>query len=158
MKRLAVVVLVGLVFACGPGMRNSPLTRYQGMLLQGIGLGQDAVTSWSQGDPTLDGYLETAGPPDFVYVAGADTIELVYVKDAKVVLFHRSAPGTPSVMGEKSPIPETLNALLPSNLVAETPSAMPGLGMYCWHVPLGQRSYRACCKTRQACSGEWQAQ
>jgi hypothetical protein len=155
MPRTAVVILVWLALTCGPPMRDSSLTRYQGMLLQGIGLGADAVESWQQGDPTLGSFLETAGPPDFVYVGGPDTIQLVYVRAAKVVLFHRTAPGTPSVMGERSPIPETLNALLPSNLVAQTPAAMPGLGVYCWRVPLETREYRTCCRTRQACSGEW---
>jgi hypothetical protein len=61
-------------------------------------------------------------------------------------------------MGETSPLPETLTALLPSNLVAQTPAAMPGLGVYCWRVPLDGREYRTCCRTRQACSGEWQGQ
>jgi len=157
MGRGAVVVgLACLALACGGAMRDSSLTRYQGMLLEGIGLGADAVEGWQQGDPTLANYLKTAGPPDFVYVGGPDTIELVYVKAAKVVLFHRTAPGAPSVTGEKSPLPETLTALLPSNLVAQTPAAMPGLGVYCWRVPLDDRDYRTCCRTRQACSAEWQ--
>jgi len=153
--RFALTVLALLV-ACGPPLRDSALTRYQGMLLQGIGLGAEAVESWGQGDPTLAAYLKSAGPPDFVYVGGPDTLQLIYAKGSRVVLFHRTAPGTPSVTGEQTPLPATLAALLPSNLVAQTPAAMTGLGVYCWRVPLGEREYRTCCKTRQACSAEWQ--
>jgi len=149
-------LLAVLIVACGPPLRDSSLTRFQGMLLQGIGLGARAVESWGEGDPTLAAYLKNAGPPDFVYVGGPDTLQLIYAKGSRVVLFHRTAPGTPSVTAETTPLPATLAALLPSNLVAQTPAAMPGLGINCWHVPLGERQFRTCCKTRQACSSEWQ--
>jgi hypothetical protein len=151
--RAALVLAVALI-ACGPGSRNSPATRYQGILLNARKLGADVLASAAAGDPTLRDALALGGEPDFLIVLGPTDLEVIWAPASRLVHFRRVDPNAPSVAGMLTPLPSGLLGLLPRDLRAGTPARTGGLGTTCWHVLVGAEMCRTCCKTRQACVGE----
>jgi hypothetical protein len=150
------IVFVVAVAACG-GMRSTPATRYEGILLDGRELGAGEVTREAAGDPTIKAYVAQHPKPDFVLVATKRDVELVYTGRAVLAYFHRPGPGAPSVLGEVSPLPSGLYQMLPSDLRAGTGAPISPAGPNCWTVPVGELSCRTCCLTTQACTADCKA-
>jgi hypothetical protein len=119
------VTLLGLQLlaasGCASWRQGSTLAFYQGAVLDGAGVGHGRVDIESAVDPTVDAYVALHGPPDFLFVGSLRDIELIYLKDDKLVHFHRSVSAgfSPdfqwrSSMTEVSPLPEPLLDLLPT--------------------------------------------
>jgi hypothetical protein len=154
-RRMRLILLASLA-ACS-GMRSTPGTRYEGILLNGRELGAGEVTREAAGDPTVKAYVAQHPKPDFVLVATKRDLELVYTGRAVLAYFHRPEPGAPSVLGEVSPLPSGLYQMLPSDLRAGTGTPISPAGPNCWTVPVGELSCRTCCLTTQACTADCKA-
>ena len=150
------LVLVACLAACG-GMRSTPGTRYEGILLNGRNLGVGEVAREAAHDPTIKAYVAEHPTPDFVLVASKRDVQLVYTGRAVLAYFHRPQPGAPSVMSEVTPLPSGLLQMLPSDLRAGTAPPIAPIGPNCWTVPVGELSCRTCCITIQACTVDCQA-
>jgi hypothetical protein len=148
--RLALVV-VALVAASCVGVRATPETRWQGVLLDARKQGTQVLRDAAARDPTLSDYLARAGEPDFVLVASPTDLEIVYAWASRLVHFHQPEPDAPSVVGELSPLPSGLLAILPQDIRAGTPSPIGGGTTQCWHTTVGTDVCRTCCKTSAAC-------
>ena len=153
--RTPIVLLAGLA-AC-TGMRSTPGTRYEGILLNGRELGAGEVAREAARDPTIKAYVAQHPTPDFVLVASKRDVELVYTGRAVLAYFHRPEPGAPSVMSEVTPLPSALYQMLPSDLRAGTAPPLLPVGPNCWTVPVGELICRTCCLTTQACNVDCQA-
>jgi len=152
-RRRPWLVFVVTVAACS-GMRATPATRYEGIILNGRELGVGEVKREAAADPTIKAYVAQHPKPDFVLVASTRDVQLVYTGRAVLAYFHRPQPGAPSVLGEVSPLPSGLYNMLPSDLRAGTASPISPVGPNCWTVPVGALSCRTCCLSTQACTVE----
>jgi hypothetical protein len=149
-RQLRLIVLAG-VAACS-GMRSTPGTRYEGILLNGRELGAGEVAREAAHDPTIKAYVAQHPTPDFVLVASKRDVQLVYNSRAVLAYFHRPEPGAPSVVSEVTPIPSGLYLMLPSDVRAGTASPIQPVGPNCWTVPVAGLSCRTCCLSTQACT------
>jgi hypothetical protein len=149
-----VLLLAVALVACGPGSRNTPATRYQGILLDARKLGADVLASAAATDPTLRDALARGGEADFVLVVSPTDLEVIWAPASRLMYFRRLDPAAPSVAGTLTPLPSGLLGILPRDLRAGTPAPTGGLGTTCWNVLVGAEMCRTCCKTRQACVGE----
>jgi hypothetical protein len=155
-RRRSWLLLVAGLAACA-GMRSTPATRYQGILLDGRELGAGEVAREAAHDPTIKAYVAQHPVPDFVLVAGPRDVELVYTGRAVLAYFHRPEATAPSVVSEVTPIPTGLYQMLPANLRAGTPPAISPGGPNCWTVAVGELDCRTCCLTTQACTVDCKA-
>ena len=153
MRRFALVAL-GLfavtVFGC-PGVRSTPATRYQGILLNARNLGADEVARQSAADPTIARYVAQHGPPDFVLNGGPTDVQLVYARRSVLAYFRRPDAGAASIMFEVTPLPSSLLHMLPADMRAGTAPPLNPAGPSCWTVPAGEQSCRTCCQGTAAC-------
>jgi hypothetical protein len=83
------LVLVACLAACS-GMRSTPGTRYEGILLNGRNLGVGEVAREVAHDPTIKAYVAAHPTPDFVLVASTRDAELVYT--GRAVLAYSTGP------------------------------------------------------------------
>jgi hypothetical protein len=143
----AVVITFVVLVACG-GVRHDTLSRYQGMILATRALGAERLRQEVIRNPAVLAWVAREGDPDFVYVAGPDELQLVYVQASRLAHFQGDG-AEPTVL---SPLPSGLLALLPADVGAGTPRAVGGTS--CWTVspPTGAR--RTCCRTARACTTE----
>lgn len=146
----AVATLLLVLTGCTP-VRSTPATRYLGMLVNARDLGAEALRLEAQRDPGVRDYLARAGEPDFILVASANDVELVYVQSSRLVHFHRAAPDAPGVPTEVVPLPSPLLHLLPRDLRAGTPRPLEGTDVGCWTVVTSAGPCRTCCATAQSC-------
>ena len=75
---VGVACIVCIAACTGTGSRNSPATRYEGILLDARNLGAGQVTREAASDPTVKAYVAQHGNPDFVLVGSTTELELVY--------------------------------------------------------------------------------
>jgi hypothetical protein len=148
---LGILPAACLVTACA-GVRSTPATRYEGILLDGRNLGAGQVTREVASDPTVKAYVAQHGNPDFVLVASPTDLELVYTQRSVLAYFHRPAAGAPSIVSEVMPLPSGLYQMLPQDLRAGTSLPMNPGGPNCWTVPIGGESCRTCCLGAGACT------
>ena len=137
-------VLLVASLAAGSGMRSTPGTRYEGILLNGRDLGAGEVAREAAHDPTIKAYVAQHPTPDFVLVASPRDVELVYTSRAVLAYFHRPEPRAPSVVSEVTPIPTGLYQMLPRDLRAGTGAPISRARPTCWTVPVGELSCRTC--------------
>src|SRR5262245_18207772 len=152
LTRVLVLLAAGLA-ACA-GMRSTPATRYQGILLDGRKLGAGEVAREAAADPTIKEYVAQHPTPDFVLVVSPRDVQLVYTRRSVLAYFHRPEAGAPSVVSEVTPLPAPLLQMLPSDLRAGTPAPIAPGNANCWTVPIAGKSCRTCCLTTQACTGQ----
>jgi len=154
MRALFLIVLAAGVAG---GLRSTPRTRYQGMMLNARTLGAEELRGETARDPTLQRYVEQHGRPDFIYLGQPTDVELIYVRpDSRLVHFHRSEPDAPSTTSELSPLPLEVTNMLETDLRPGTAGDIrerSGLPLAsCWTVEIRGGKCRTCCKTRSACS------
>jgi hypothetical protein len=155
--RLVVGLLLPLA-ACA-GLRSTPETRYQGIVLNARTLGASRVDDAVRKDPVVRAWVERNGPPDYIYEAGPGDLELVYYEASRVAHFHRDPATGATQVGELSPLPTPLVNVLPVDLRAGTPAPLgvddpEPLPVQCWTVPVAEVACRTCCRTGAACSTE----
>jgi hypothetical protein len=144
-------VLALLVAGCAAGLRATPETRYQGMVLNARTLGAEQLRMEMARDPEVRAYVERAGPPDHLYVAGPDDLELVYYGESLLVHFHRDAETGETTVTRLSPLPTELVNVLGVDLRAGTPGPI-SRGTSCWRIPAGSGTCRTCCRGPQRCA------
>jgi len=139
------------------GLRSTPATRYQGIVLNARNLGAGRVDDAMARDPVVRTYVERNGRPDYVYEAGPDDLELVWYEASRVAHFRRDPASGRTLIGERSPLPTPLVNVLAPDLRAGTPAPL-GVEdpepppVQCWTVPVAGVECRTCCKTSAACS------
>jgi hypothetical protein len=141
--------------ACA-GLRHSPATRYDGIVLDARNLGASRVDAAIARDPAVAAWVRSHGRPDYVYESGRD-LELIYYEASRLAHFHRDPETGRTVVGELSPLPTPLVNVLPLDIRAGTPGPIdadePGPPLaQCWTVPVGNAMCRTCCRTSDACS------
>ncbi len=149
---MACVLAACLLAACAAGVRSTPATRYQGILLNRRDLGATELAREAAHDPTVKAYLAQHGPPDFVLLASPTDLQLVYVQRSVLAYFRRPAPDAPSTVSEVTPLPSALNQMLPADLRAGTSAPMTTSGVSCWTAPVVDGSCRTCCLGPGACT------
>ena len=149
---IGVACIVCFAACAGTGSRNSPATRYEGILLDARKLGAGQVTREAASDPTVKAYVAQHGNPDFILVGSTTDLELVYVSRSVLAYFHRPTPGAPSVVSEVTPLPSGLYQMLPSDVRAGTGAPMNPVGPNCWTVAVADQSCRTCCLGAGACN------
>jgi len=154
LRHAALALVVAIAACAGTGMRSTPATRYEGILLNGRKLGADETKRQAAADPTIRAYVAQHGNPDFILPANPTNTELVYTGRSVLAYFHRPTASAPSVMTEVTPLPTGLNLMLPSDLRAGTSQAISPVGPNCWTVPIAGQSCRTCCLTGAACTVE----
>jgi hypothetical protein len=137
--------------ACA-GMRSTPASRYEGILLNARELGAAQIAREAASDPTVKAYVAQHPHPDFVLVASPTDFELVYVQRSVLAYFHRPAADAPSVVREVTPLPSGLFQMLPPDLRAGTALPMNAGGLNCWTVAVADQRCRTCCLGPGACS------
>jgi len=146
-----VLLLAGLV-ACTPPYRPR-VAQYQNMVLDVRDLGAEQLDLEVQRDRTIRDYVAQSGRPDFIYVAGATVVELIYTPSSKLVLFYRDGSGTDSVTGELSPLPLEVMNVLPVDIRAGTPGPVGGdPPTSCWSVAAEIHRCHTCCRGPVFCS------
>jgi hypothetical protein len=149
---VGVTCIVCIAACAGTGSRNSPATRYEGILLDARNLGAGQVTREAASDPTVKAYIAQHGNPDFVLVGSTTDLELVYVSRSVLAYFHRPTQDTPSVVSEVTPLPSGLYQMLPADVRAGTGAPINPAGPNCWTVPVADQSCRTCCLGAGACT------
>jgi hypothetical protein len=139
------------VAAC-TGMRSTPASRYEGILLNARELGAGQIAREAASDPTVKAYVAQHPQPDFVLVASPTDLQLVYVRRSVLAYFHRPAPDAPSVVREVTPLPSGLFQMLPPDLRAGTSVPLNAGGLNCWTVAVADQRCRTCCLGPGACS------
>jgi hypothetical protein len=157
MRTIPLLAIFVAFVACGSGAINSPITRYQGILLNAHDLGAGEVTRLAASDPTIRAWVAREGDPDFVLVANPKDVEFVYVQKSEVVHFHKPETGGASISGSASPLPSGVNSILPESIRAGTPEPLSVLGATCWTLIVGPDACRTCCRGPQACVSECRA-
>jgi hypothetical protein len=158
MMNLRGSLLAGLVVfsACAAtGMRNSPDTRYQGMILDARKLGADQLARVQSADPNIAAYVAKNGAPDFLLMPTTNDVELIYYLRSVLAQFHRPSADAASVLGELTPLPNAVLNVLPQDLAAGTPdqTGSAQVGADCWNVSVGSSDCRTCCASVEACIG-----
>jgi len=151
-RRQLALAACAVLFACG-GLRATPATRYQGIVLDARNLGAEELRAQSDRDPVVRDYVRRHGAPDFVLVASRMDLELVYYRDSRLVHFHRDAAGTTAVK-EVVPLPTPLVNVLPVDIRAGTPGPL-GVDApltNCWTVDLAPGHCRTCCVGPLSCA------
>jgi hypothetical protein len=146
--RGATLAIAMMLAACSP-LRSTPSARYQNMLLNVHGLGDEALRIETRRDPRIREYVDRNGQPDFIVIGSPLDVELVYAPPSRMVHFHGDLPDAPGEMREVTPIPTGLLQILPRDLQAGTPRPLKIRA--CWSVPMTTWSCRTCCATRTSC-------
>jgi hypothetical protein len=151
---MALVLTLAVTAACGAGLRATPETRYQGIMLNARTLGAQQLQDDMARDPTLRAYVESHGPPDFIYVASPTDVELVYYLASRLVHFRHHADTGETTVTEQEPLPTPLLNILPRDLRAgtPTPSVEEAPNANCWRIPVGDEACRTCCVGAFHCS------
>jgi len=150
---LVVVLAAGCVKARDTGLRDTPRTRYLGIVLDTRKLGAAELATLEKDDPAVAAYVAKNGQPDFLLMTTQNDTELIYYLPSVVVQFHRPSPGAPSVSGQLTPLPNALLAVLPMDIQAGTPASGPDYGADCWKVSVAGKSCKTCCAGSMACVG-----
>ena len=150
---LLVALLVGCATARDTGLRSTPQSRYQGMVLDVRDLGAGQLAAVQKDDPAIAAYVAKNGAPDFLLMPTPNDVELIYYLRSVVVQFHRPSPGAPSVAGQLTPLPDAILAILPADIQAGTPPRPPESGADCWTVSVGAQLCKTCCAGPMACVG-----
>jgi hypothetical protein len=150
---LALFLYCALAAAC-VGVRSTPETRYQGIMLNARTLGADELRAVMERAPEMRAYIERNGPPDYLLVAGPNDVELVYYRDSRLVHFHRDPDDGQTTWKAVSPLPTPLVNVLEVDLRAGTPGPFdPNAPMTnCWSVELAEGRCRTCCLGSLSCS------
>jgi len=147
------LVSCALLFACS-GLRATPATRYQGIVLDARNLGAEELRAQSDRDPVVRDYVGRHGAPDFVLVASRTDLELVYYRDSRLVHFHRGVTAATTTVKEVVPLPTPLVNVLPVDPRAGTPGPLDVNAPMtnCWTVDLAEGHCRTCCVGSLSCS------
>jgi hypothetical protein len=140
-----------LLAACA-GTRSTSATRYEGILLNARDLGASELAREAASDPTVKAYVAQHGAPDFVLLASPTDLELVYAQRSVLAYFRRPEPGAASTVSEVTPLPSSLNQMLPADIRAGTSAPMTTSGASCWTAPVADGSCRTCCLGPGACT------
>ena len=91
-------------WAHGYGVRT-----YQGRLLSARdGAGADRLAVEKAYDDTIQDYVRKFGEPDYIYVVGRLAVQLIYLKDDRLVFFQRPALWPDSTATVTHRLPESL--------------------------------------------------
>jgi len=152
MRLLALASCV-LVVGCS-GLRSTPATRYEGIMLNARTLGAEQLRAETDRDPVVRDYVGRAGAPDYVLVARPGDLELVYYRESKLVYFHRDPATGTTTWNEVVPLPTPILNVLPLDLRAGTPGPQAAGGPLtnCWSVDLADGRCRTCCVSSVNCS------
>lgn len=155
LRRAALCGTVVLLAACGAGLRATRATRYQGIMLNARTLGAEQLRDETSRDETVREYVDRHGPPDYVYVASPDELEIVYYGESRLVHFHRDPAAGQTAVTEREPLPTPLVNVLEPDLRAGTPGPIapeetPPTN--CWRIDAGEGTCRTCCLTSFRCS------
>lgn len=147
------VLFATLVAACA-GLRSTPETRYQAMVLNARALGEGEVRAAMARDERIRAWVERDGWPDYVYVASPDEVELIYYRASRLAHFHRDPVAGRTTVTELAPLPTPLVDLLEVDLRAGTPGpfAPERPTTRCWTVRRVAGSCRTCCRGARSCS------
>jgi hypothetical protein len=146
-----------LVVAACTGLRSTPATRYEGIVLNARTLGAERVDDAIRANAAVREYVERNGRPDYIYEGGPGDLEIVYYETSRVAHFHTDPATGATQVGELTPLPTSLVNVLPSDIRAGTPAPLgvedpEPLPVQCWTVPVAAVECRTCCKTGTACS------
>jgi hypothetical protein len=150
MRRLAVVA--ALFGAACTRLPRDTVVPYQGMILDIARRGAPELARAAAGDPALRDWLARNPRPDFVLLADARNVELVYVTDSRLVHFHRPAPGAASEVAELTPLPSPLYEILPQSLFAGTPGPDRPVAGGCWRTAFPDTRCQTCCTDAASCA------
>jgi hypothetical protein len=147
---LACAALVG----CAAGLRSTPGTRYQGMMLNARAFGAEQLDTEMKRDPKLREYVQREGQPDYIYFANPNHVELVYYRASKLVHFRRDPAGGETTVTDVTPLPTPLVNVLEVDLRAGTPGPFdPEAPLTnCWSVDTADGRCRTCCVGPVRCS------
>ncbi len=155
-----VVLAVVLATGCAAtGARNTPQTRYEGMILDTRKLGAEPLANAQKADPAVAAYVAKNGKPDFLVLLPPNNVQLIYYTRSVVAQFHRPSAGAPSVLGELTPLPDAVLGNVPMDIQAGSPGREVGPfgGADCWTVPVGSDACKTCCAGPENCVGSCRA-
>lgn len=78
------------------------------LLVANSGLGEKRLNIESRYDPTIKGFLEAAGKPNYIYVESQYKLKLIYLEESYVAEFDRSIFNTASSVEKINGIPESI--------------------------------------------------
>jgi hypothetical protein len=155
------LIVCGLVVAGCSGLRSTPASRYEGIMLNARTLGAEQLHAETARDPVVRDYVRRVGEPDYVLVASPNELQLVYYRDSRLVYFHRDAATGTTTWKEVVPLPTPILNVLPLDLRAGTPGPQAAGGPLtsCWSVDLADGQCRTCCVGSVNCSTscDWRA-
>lgn len=148
------LLLGAVVVAACAGLRSTPETRYQGIVLDARDLGVEELRAEMARDERVRGYVEQHGWPDYLYVASPTDTELIYYPASRLVHFHRDPAANQTSESELTPLPTEVVNVLDVDLRAGTPGPISPEGptTNCWTVRLTNGSCRTCCRGSLRCS------
>jgi hypothetical protein len=145
-----------VVLAACAGLRSTPETRYEGIMLNARTLGAARVDAAIREDAAVRAYVERYGRPDYILESGPNDLELIHYEASRVAYFRRDPATGETRVGELTPLPTSLVNVLPPDVRAGTPAPLgiedpEPLPVQCWTVPVADVECRTCCKTGAAC-------
>jgi len=117
------------------------------------GPGKDRLEVEMEYDPTIRNFVGAqASPPDYIYTQDRHDVQLIYLKDARIVYFQRGSLMPNSKATVTDGIPEPLESLLSETAHKKSDQAMKA----CWNVNAfdGEKLNicTTCCSASVTCS------
>jgi S1-C subfamily serine protease len=116
------VAAFALLLSCAGFMHGWTLPKYQRQLLSvGAGAGLERLRIERSFDTTVDSFVSEHGVPDFLYVADAGSVQLIYLREDFVATFQRSTFNPVSSVSVQHGVPVDVKR----RIFASSPQVLP---------------------------------